>query len=66
MVLKAELEKRGVVLSGVRHITEWFKRSYGGDMADESSLLTMIRTNKGYKGLTHPMVKGEDGRWAVQ
>lgn len=40
-------------------------RSYGDDIGDKSSLYKMLLTNKGYRGLTHPMIKvqpdGESG-----
>jgi hypothetical protein len=31
-------------------------RSYGDDIEDKSSIYKMLLTNKGYRGLTHPMV----------
>ena len=30
-------------------------RSYGDDIEDQSSIYKMLITNKGYRGLTHPM-----------
>lgn len=43
-------------LSSVHHVSEWMLRSYGDDIADKSSIYTMLQTCKGYRGLTHPMV----------
>eukprot|EP00536_Pseudo-nitzschia_multiseries_P013532 jgi/Psemu1/211889/e_gw1.582.11.1 len=42
-------------LSSLHHVRDWMLRSYGDDIADTSSIHTMLQTNKGYKGLTHPM-----------
>ncbi|KAK3704031.1 hypothetical protein QZH41_006180 [Actinostola sp. cb2023] len=50
-------------LSRVGHILDWFKRSYANDIEDKSTLFTAITTNKAYKGLTHPMVQAEGGKW---
>eukprot|EP00050_Salpingoeca_kvevrii_P007354 m.295615 g.295615 ORF g.295615 m.295615 type:complete len:419 (+) comp13229_c0_seq1:261-1517(+) len=56
-----ELTRRfGVNLDDVVHVSEWMRRSYAGDMADESSLAAMIRSNRGYKGLTHSVLPSED------
>ena len=30
-------------------------RSYGDDIGDKTSIYTMLKSNKGYRGLTHPM-----------
>mmetsp|Transcript_13026 Transcript_13026/g.36665 ORF Transcript_13026/g.36665 Transcript_13026/m.36665 type:complete len:426 (+) Transcript_13026:482-1759(+) len=52
-------------LSSLHHVREWMMRSYGDDIADTSSIHTMLQTNKGYKGLTHPMrtvVAGEESK----
>jgi len=38
-----------------QHIYSWYKRCYGEECADTSSLLRTIQTNPGYDGLTHPM-----------
>lgn len=43
-------------LDDVHHVSEWMLRSYGDDIRDKSSIYTMIQTNKGYRGLTHPTV----------
>jgi len=50
-------------LSRVGHTFDWFKRSYANDIEDKSSLFKAITTNRAYKGLTHPMVQTDDGKW---
>eukprot|EP00957_Ditylum_brightwellii_P144690 11022420-Ditylum_brightwellii.AAC.1 len=59
--LKRVLEERypGLDLKDVRHVSEWMIRSYGDDIGDKSSIHKMLLTNKGYRGLTHPMVEKE-------
>mmetsp|Transcript_20067 Transcript_20067/g.43255 ORF Transcript_20067/g.43255 Transcript_20067/m.43255 type:complete len:405 (+) Transcript_20067:105-1319(+) len=42
-------------LDSLHHVSEWMTRSYGDDIGDTTSIYTMLRTNKGYRGLTHPM-----------
>jgi len=42
-------------LDSLHHVSEWMLRSYGDDIGDKTSIYTMLRTNKGYRGLTHPM-----------
>ena len=44
-------------LSSLHHVREWMLRSYGNDITDQSSIYTMLQTNKGYRGLTHPMIQ---------
>eukprot|EP00961_Rhodomonas_salina_P165320 2227427-Rhodomonas_salina.1 len=56
-----EAKFAGVDLSKVTHVKDWIMRSYGDDIADKSSLRTAIVSNKGYKGLNHPMLKVEGG-----
>jgi hypothetical protein len=46
----------GLDLSSVHHVREWMVRSYGNDIGDKSSIYKMLLTNKGYRGLTHPVV----------
>lgn len=50
-------------LKGVRHVSEWMPRAYGEGIEDTTSLTTMLQTNRGYRGLRHPMtlVQKEDG-----
>mmetsp|Transcript_63921 Transcript_63921/g.187496 ORF Transcript_63921/g.187496 Transcript_63921/m.187496 type:complete len:893 (-) Transcript_63921:164-2842(-) len=38
-------------------LRQWYLDSYAGQMADTSSLGSCMRTNAGYRGLTHPMVE---------
>jgi len=64
-VKKVLLEKYpSLDLSSLHHVKEWMLRSYGDDIGDKSSIYTMLVTNKGYRGLTHPMkeVKTEEGK----
>lgn len=50
-------------LSSLHHVREWMLRSYGDDIGDKTSIYTMLVTNKGYRGLTHPTVEvQEDGK----
>ena len=42
-------------LDSLTHVREWMTNAYGDDIADKTSIATMLRTNKGYRGLTHPM-----------
>ena len=50
-------------LEDVHHVSEWMLRSYGADLGDKTSIYTMLNTNKGYRGLTHPTVTKEiDGK----
>ena len=50
-------------LQGVLHCKDWIVKAYGEDIADKTNLGTMIRTNKGYLGLTHPMTETADGKF---
>mmetsp|Transcript_25008 Transcript_25008/g.54918 ORF Transcript_25008/g.54918 Transcript_25008/m.54918 type:complete len:226 (+) Transcript_25008:2036-2713(+) len=45
----------GLDLSSLHHVREWMIRSYGDGIEDKSSIYRMLLTNKGYRGLTHPM-----------
>lgn len=47
----------GVNLTNVKHIYDWFIIIYGSEISDKTSLATVLRTNKGYDGLTHPCFK---------
>ncbi len=49
----------GLDLSSLHHVREWMLRSYGDDIEDKSSIYKMLLTNRGYRGLTHPMVEVE-------
>lgn len=41
-------------LSSLHHVRDWMLMSYGDDIGDKTSIYTMLITNKGYRGLTHP------------
>ncbi|KAG7373372.1 NAD/NADP octopine/nopaline dehydrogenase, alpha-helical domain containing protein [Nitzschia inconspicua] len=41
-------------LSSLHHVRDWMLMSYGDDIGDKTSIYTMLTTNKGYRGLTHP------------
>jgi len=57
-VKRVLLEKyAGLDLSSLTHVRDWMLRSYGDDIGDTTSIHTMLITNKGYRGLTHPMVE---------
>ena len=46
-------------LDSLHHVSHWMLTSYGDDIGDKTSIYTMLRTNKGYRGLTHPMTEVE-------
>ena len=48
-------------LDSLHHVSHWMLTSYGDDIGDKTSIYTMLRTNKGYRGLTHPMKEVEIG-----
>jgi len=48
-------------LRGVRATSETFHDYYAKICDDPSSMLGILRTNRGYAGLKHPMVETEDG-----
>lgn len=50
-------------LSQVIPMYEWDITCYGNDIADKTNLMTALRTNSGYKGITHPMIQTEQGRY---
>lgn len=52
-----------VDLSQVIPMYDWDIGCYGNDIKDKTNLLTALRTNTGYAGITHPMVETEDGRY---
>eukprot|EP00532_Pseudo-nitzschia_australis_P007179 CAMPEP_0168165820 /NCGR_PEP_ID=MMETSP0139_2-20121125/1687_1 /TAXON_ID=44445 /ORGANISM="Pseudo-nitzschia australis, Strain 10249 10 AB" /LENGTH=366 /DNA_ID=CAMNT_0008082955 /DNA_START=424 /DNA_END=1521 /DNA_ORIENTATION=+ len=45
----------GLDLSSIHHMRDLIVRYYGDDIQDKSSLHRMLQTNKGYRGLKHPM-----------
>ena len=50
----------GLDLSSLHHVRDWMLRSYGDDIGDTTNIYTMLISNKGYRGLTHPMVSVRD------
>ena len=46
-------------LSALNHVRDWMLRSYGDDIGDKSNIYTMLKSNKGYRGLTHPTIEVE-------
>ncbi|XP_031552650.1 tauropine dehydrogenase-like [Actinia tenebrosa] len=50
-------------MNHVGHIFDWYKRCYANEIEDKSTLYKAITTNKAYKGLTHPMVQVDGGKW---
>jgi NAD/NADP octopine/nopaline dehydrogenase, alpha-helical domain len=51
-------------LSSLHHVRDWMLMSYGDDIGDKTNIYTMLITNKGYRGLTHPTreIQTEDGK----
>jgi len=47
----------GLDLSSLVHVRDWMLKSYGDDIGDKTNIHTMLITNKGYRGLTHPTVE---------
>lgn len=47
----------GLDLSSLHHVRDWMIRSYGDDIADKTNIYTMLKSNKGYRGLTHPCIE---------
>ena len=54
-----EMKYPGLDLSDVHHVSEWMERSYGDDIGDKTNIYTMLISNKGYRGLTHPVYEKE-------
>ncbi|HEY6250258.1 MAG TPA: NAD/NADP octopine/nopaline dehydrogenase family protein [Candidatus Angelobacter sp.] len=52
-----------VDLSQVIPMYEWDVSYYGHDISDKTNLMTALRTNATYEGITHPMIQTEDGRY---
>ncbi|XP_076079366.1 opine dehydrogenase-like isoform X1 [Mytilus galloprovincialis] len=55
--------RNGCDMSEVIHIFDWYKIYYKDQVADKSSLMMAMRTNKAYDGLVHPMTPTEDGKF---
>ena len=54
-------ELTGLDLKDAVDLKQWYLDCYGGQMGDESTLGSCMRTNPGYKGLTHPCLEVEGG-----
>jgi hypothetical protein len=50
-------------LSQVIPMYDWDITCYGNDIKDKTNLMTALRTNSGYKGITHPMIKTSQGTY---
>lgn len=50
-------------LSQVIPMYDWDITCYGNDIADKTNLMTALRTNSGYKGITHPMIRTQQGTY---
>ncbi|XP_052065156.1 octopine dehydrogenase-like [Mytilus californianus] len=48
-------------MSDVVHLSDWFKAHYQDGIADNSSLMMSMRTNRAYEGLEHPMKALDNG-----
>jgi len=59
-VLQEKYGEDKLNLDGLHHVREWMLRSYGDDIGDKTSIYTMLISNKGYRGLTHPTVEVKD------
>ena len=56
-------EHRHVDLSQVIPMYEWDIACYGNDIKDKTNLMTALRTNSGYEGITHPMIQTANGKY---
>lgn len=52
-----------VDLTQVIPMYDWDISCYGNDIKDKTNLMTALRTNSGYEGITHPMTRTEDGKY---
>jgi NAD/NADP octopine/nopaline dehydrogenase-like protein len=52
-----------VDLSQVIPMYDWDIGCYGNDIKDKTNLMTALRTNPGYAGITHPMIQTENGKY---
>ena len=50
-------------LSQVIPMYDWDIGCYGNDIRDKTNLMTALRTNSGYEGITHPMIRTEQGTY---
>lgn len=51
-------------LSSVIPMYEWDIGCYGNDIEDKTNLMTALRTNSGYRGIAHPMIRTACGGYA--
>ncbi|HJR08398.1 MAG TPA: NAD/NADP octopine/nopaline dehydrogenase family protein [Pyrinomonadaceae bacterium] len=56
-------EHESLDLTQVIPMYDWDITCYGKDIKDKTNLMTALRTNKGYKGITHPMTKTANGKY---
>ena len=56
-------QQPGLDLSQVIPMYEWDISCYGNDISDKTNLMTALRTNSGYEGITHPMIQIEGGNY---
>lgn len=52
-----------VDLSQIIPMYDWDLACYGNDIKDKTNLMTALRTNSGYEGITHPMIRTEQGQY---
>jgi hypothetical protein len=50
-------------LSQVIPMYDWDITCYGNDIKDKTNLMTALRTNSGYEGITHPMIQTGQGTY---
>lgn len=50
-------------LTQVIPMYDWDITCYGKDIKDKTNLMTALRTNSGYKGITHPMTRTANGKY---
>lgn len=50
-------------LTQVIPMYDWDIGCYGKDIEDKTNLMTALRTNSGYKGITHPMIQTGEGKY---
>lgn len=50
-------------LNQVIRMYDWDIGCYGNDIQDKTNLMTALRTNSGYAGITHPMTQTSDSKY---
>lgn len=58
-----EKKIKGLDMSDVIHVFDWYKNYYSDQITDKSNLMMAMRTNKAYDGLVHPMKEVEPGKY---